>query len=1639
MFDSSFTLEAWMAYESFNSFSHWFSIGNGPSTDNIYIGNSGSGNTVRYGTVYNPFGNSTSVTERLLEQGNGYSVGVFSHIVVTCNLISPTATTGLDVTTLNLYINGVFIKNTTAPNTRAVARSQQYLGRSNWASDGFFNGWLDAFHIYNYALSDQSVFGHYYLRRVPVYELAFSEDPRQIAGTSATYSYVLADPADVTANVSQWHQGVVTLNGVDQYMDLAVNSGSSTSGTVLPSFGGAGFGTGTNGFNQGWTFEFTFKTPSVVANSKIFDTATSTGSDRVYLGFDASSQLVFSTQFGTGTATPTTILSSVTTGTWYHVIVVVNPVSVTAGTATHVVYVNGVNTINSTSAAYVASATRSAAFMGKSTASSETAFANVVFDLVRIYDYAITNNTAGRLYYSVSQAIPVEVIPPIQPYATAPRNLYSFDAQHSVTGYSIYDFINMTADNHFGVAAFNGLNSSVNLLYFPDANNNLFPEYIGGTGMSFCTWAKWTTLGSWSRIFDFGGLRGIYDSNIILANREGTNNLIFQVYSGNQDSNIIAENVIQPGKWHHICATVTLLNNNVTSPLATNLTLYVDGALRRVGPGYIPPRVRRGNLLVGRSQWNDARFHGYMDSIAFYEYTLDAQQVYAHSCTVRPPAYEFAFTRDPRSLQPSVTFNYGWQDTDAEIIPANTKILNPTNSPITFIHTGILTFNGSAQYANLTATNGATSLGNPLPIIGGAGSGVGNFVGWTFELMVKANTRATWSKAVDLGVGTNGDDDIIFGFRDNSGEFAFEVLNSAVRVGTSPKSTRTVLIPNLTTGKWYHIVVVVTPLDTAAATAIWTPYVDGESLDAVNGTWPRAVGRTNANLAKSNWADQYFNGSIDTFRVYDYALNENHVLCLYRSSRSVTPIALPDSLYHPGPMNSYSFQANYDTGVRGIASYTWVPTLDGRSGVATFDGTTQHVNLMGFPDSRGSTMPIVFGGTDLTFEGWVRYSTNRSYSRVFDISNGQSTQNIVLSNRGSTPAISFHLYSSNGFTQMDTNFNWTMNAWTHYVVTVTRNTTNAVTANNAATYRLYINGVLLQSMQGYYATATARYRNYLGRSAWSGDAYFNGAMDSFSWYDYALPADAVKVHFGLTTPPYFELTFTTDPRSSTVATTPFGYGWVDRDPRDPVNTLHQGLLDLSALSRQHVDLQQTRGNQSLGFVLPQIGGFSSGVGDAAGWSFEIVFLLRNVSLSWCKFFDTGNGANPSGTPGDDSIIFGLRNDRTFTFEVYNSRALPTSTIATILPSARENVWYSVVVTMRPSTVATSRATYNVYLNGVLNSTIVEGTNLQGIYRENAFIGKSEWASDPTCDGQLDAFRIYDYALTSAEVATLATNTVETPLPIVSSTGAAASSSSSSSSATPSSSSSSATPSSSSSSSATPASSSSSSSASVSSSSSSAPNPTAVPSSSSTGTNIPQTGCAYNGDVPDGSVRASLILAKPLSSFSPSFGQAFQSVVLGLAGNAPANRFACLGTVGGPVASADPEAGQTKVDFAFLNNGAETDPKPMDYYNTFSNNFGQFNSRMANALDSSYVATGNPEYSIQESDGSSGLSDGAIAGIVIGSVVGGLLLLVLLVLLCRRGSKRSDSTYRTKHRDEVNRDAHIHDHEVDTDGVEMQGV
>jgi hypothetical protein len=140
-------------------------------------------------------------------------------------------------------------------------------------------------------------------------------------------------------------------------------------------------------------------------------------------------------------------------------------------------------------------------------------------------------------------------------------------------------------------------------------------------------------------------------------------------------------------------------------------------------------------------------------------------------------------------------------------------------------------------------------------------------------------------------------------------------------------------------------------------------------------------------------------------------------------------------------------------------------------------------------------------------------------------------------------------------------------------------------------------------------------------------------------------------------------------------------------------------------------------------------------------SFSIcAWVNLNAITTWSRIFDFGTGTTaymfvtPSSGAG---VRFGITTGGNGQEQQMNAPALATGS------------WQQVAVTRAPNTGT-------LYVNGVLaaqNTSMTLNPVSLGTTTQN-WLGRSEFAGDPYLNGQIDNFRIYDHALTAAEVQTL---------------------------------------------------------------------------------------------------------------------------------------------------------------------------------------------------------------------------------------------------------------------------------------------
>ncbi|MDD2369892.1 MAG: right-handed parallel beta-helix repeat-containing protein, partial [Sulfuricurvum sp.] len=137
-------------------------------------------------------------------------------------------------------------------------------------------------------------------------------------------------------------------------------------------------------------------------------------------------------------------------------------------------------------------------------------------------------------------------------------------------------------------------------------------------GFTVTTWAKFSSAGSWERIFDFGN--GTNLNNIFLGRQGTTNNLVLGIHDPGADNYLVASNAISDTNWHFWGATCNG---------SGGCKLYKDGVMIAQSTTMkIPANVARTKNYIGKSNWSaDAYLEGGVDEFKVFDATLSDSEI----------------------------------------------------------------------------------------------------------------------------------------------------------------------------------------------------------------------------------------------------------------------------------------------------------------------------------------------------------------------------------------------------------------------------------------------------------------------------------------------------------------------------------------------------------------------------------------------------------------------------------------------------------------------------------------------------------------------------------------------------------------------------------------------------------------------------------------------------------------------------------------------------------------------------------------------------------------------------------------------------------------------------------------------------
>jgi hypothetical protein len=418
--------------------------------------------------------------------------------------------------------------------------------------------------------------------------------------------------------------------------------------------------------------------------------------------------------------------------------------------------------------------------------------------------------------------------------------------------------------------------------------------------------------------------------------------------------------------------------------------------------------------------------------------------------------------------------------------------------------------------------------------------------GLSFSFCVKTGKNGTYARIFDFGNGINNNMNVFF-YNNNLG---FYVKNKKNR-----KKMFNV-IPNIGNNKWNYITWVL------SYPGGWKIYLNGSLYKTYSdGIYPDIVPRKNNYIGKSNFKNNpYFTGNIADFRIYNNALSSVEISKIYNDIQNPaplpqavpepvppapqgtpspqetlapvpqgtpapvpqgTPSPVPQEENNPKPVinniincdslieydfSSYSFMVPDIIKNLSSSSYSYIynaimvnnPGVNsagitaGSSSVLFNDSFQQYISIPSFSTTNSG----------LTFAFWFKSNNNKEWARIFDFGNVVNAGNddiFVCINGGN---LGFGVYDNyNNYYQKETVIpNINNNTWNHVVWTLT----------NPSGWSIYFNGALYTTFSdGIYPKPVYRNLNYIGKSNWSWDPYFNGNVADFRVYNCILSLDNI--------------------------------------------------------------------------------------------------------------------------------------------------------------------------------------------------------------------------------------------------------------------------------------------------------------------------------------------------------------------------------------------------------------------------------------------------------------------------------------------------------------------------------------------------
>lgn len=476
------------------------------------------------------------------------------------------------------------------------------------------------------------------------------------------------------------------------------------------------------------------------------------------------------------------------------------------------------------------------------------------------------------------------------------------------------------------------------------------------------------------------------------------------------------------------------------------------------------------------------------------------------------------------------------------------------------------------------------------------------------------------------------------------------------------------------------------------------PYLDRDGVNLVNSGGSMFLESTARFIGPGQTGITDDNGTYWlTYHYYDGNNGGTPTLGLGRLAWSADgwPVFTNDwSAFYPFNTDAREHLGLYNGTLRNGAGITNDPSL---GKVLNLDGVTNFVSL-----------PLSVANAS-TFAAWVKWRGGADWQRIFDFG-ADTTNYFFLTPRTYGGRMRFAITTNGNSAEQQINAPAALptNSWVHVAVTLdgTKGLLYLdglpVATNNAMTIRPW--QVLAKN-------------NYIGKSQWSADPFFDGEISSFRIFGRAL--SSAEIRDLAYAPPSLAHRYSFNPNAQNLV-------W------DSIGMAHGTLMGNAVMTNGALVLNGTAGTY---VNLP--GGLVSG---SSAVTLEC-WATFGVNGDWARIVDFGNISGSDGTQyffySPHTSLGGQRLERS-----------ASATTALDIPGTFDNRTVDVACIVDPANNYAA-----VYTNGVLESFLIANwpafTSVSSAW---SFIGRSLFSSDAYLNATIDELRIYDGRLTPPEIA-----------------------------------------------------------------------------------------------------------------------------------------------------------------------------------------------------------------------------------------------------------------------------------------------